>query len=146
MDQLNHSPGHDHATAPATGDTTRDPVCGMTVDPAAGKPEFQHGARTIYFCSPGCKDKFAAAPEDYLAATDPVCGMQVDRPSADHMAKHAGTRVFFCSSHCMTRFEDNPEAFADALPKPAEVAVPSGTRWICPMDPEIDEDGPGDFR
>ena len=41
----------------------RDPVCGMTVDPAAGKPRHEHGGRTFHFCSEGCRAKFAADPE-----------------------------------------------------------------------------------
>src|ERR1044071_3799742 len=43
-----------------------DPVCGMTVDPNAGKPSYAHGAHTYYFCSDGCRLKFAADPERYL--------------------------------------------------------------------------------
>ena len=44
-----------------------DPVCGMTVDPAhaAGPSEYQ--GETIYFCSAGCKEKFDASPERYIA-------------------------------------------------------------------------------
>jgi YHS domain-containing protein len=43
----------------------KDPVCGMQVDPqkAAGKSE--HQGNTYYFCSPVCKKKFDAAPEQY---------------------------------------------------------------------------------
>ena len=43
-----------------------DPVCGMTVDPNAGKPSYQHGAHTYHFCSEGCRSKFAADPSRYL--------------------------------------------------------------------------------
>src|SRR4051794_27384319 len=39
----------------------RDPVCGMRVDPGAGKPTLVDGGRTYYFCSEGCKASFAAA-------------------------------------------------------------------------------------
>lgn len=50
-----------------TTTTVKDPVCGMEIDPksAAGTSEF--GSETIYFCSPGCKEKFDAAPEEYAA-------------------------------------------------------------------------------
>lgn len=43
----------------------KDPVCGMQVEPqkAAGKSE--HQGKTYYFCSPGCKRKFDAAPEQH---------------------------------------------------------------------------------
>ncbi len=43
-----------------------DPVCGMTVDPHAGKPTYDHHGHTYYFCSEGCRIKFAADPERYL--------------------------------------------------------------------------------
>ena len=43
-----------------------DPVCGMTVDPNAGKPTYAHNGHTYYFCSEGCRTKFANDPERYL--------------------------------------------------------------------------------
>ena len=43
-----------------------DPVCGMTVDPNAGKPSYQHDGHTFHFCSEGCRSKFAADPDRYL--------------------------------------------------------------------------------
>ena len=57
---------HDHdATAK---DEQRDPVCGMTVDPARAAATLVHAGRTFYFCSTRCHAKFAAAPETYLGA------------------------------------------------------------------------------
>jgi P-type Cu+ transporter len=44
-----------------------DPVCGMTVDPTAGKPSYIHGDQTYHFCSQGCCDRFAKDPEHYLS-------------------------------------------------------------------------------
>ncbi len=44
-----------------------DPVCGMSVDPNAGKPSAEHGGKTFWFCSNGCKAKFEADPAKYLA-------------------------------------------------------------------------------
>ena len=43
-----------------------DPVCGMTVDPYAGKPTYDHHGHTYYFCSEGCRIKFAKEPDRYL--------------------------------------------------------------------------------
>ncbi|OAF00789.1 haloacid dehalogenase [Bradyrhizobium centrolobii] len=54
---------HDHGT----GEKVRDPVCGMTVDPATSKHRFQHHGETFHFCSAGCRTKFAADPAKYLA-------------------------------------------------------------------------------
>ena len=67
---------------PALELVTRDPVCGMPVDPQAGKPCFEHDGRTYHFCHDGCRDKFVMDPELYIEAVDPVCGMKVNRATA----------------------------------------------------------------
>ncbi|MGF1659674.1 MAG: heavy metal translocating P-type ATPase [Rubrimonas sp.] len=118
---------------------TRDPVCGMTVDPAAGKPTHAHGGRLFHFCNPRCQEKFAADPDAFLSATDPVSGATVDRATARHMAKHAGARHYFADGQSLSRFEADPAAFV-ADPPPA----PKGVLWTCPMDPEVVRDAPAD--
>lgn len=45
----------------------KDPVCGMTVDPHTAKYRADHRGHPYYFCSAGCRAKFAAEPERYLA-------------------------------------------------------------------------------
>ncbi|MEX2517791.1 MAG: heavy metal translocating P-type ATPase [Paracoccaceae bacterium] len=122
--------------------TTRDPVCGMTVDPAARKPTFEHGGETYRFCAGGCRDKFAADPEAYIEAKDPVCGMSVGRASAAHLAKHGGERFYFCSARCKDKFEAAPEEYLGDRPAPPP--APAGTQYTCPMHPEIVEDYPAD--
>jgi Cu+-exporting ATPase len=47
-----------------------DPVCGMKVDPHAGKPTHDYQGHTYHFCSDGCQAKFAADPERYLNKQD----------------------------------------------------------------------------
>ncbi|HET6346644.1 MAG TPA: heavy metal-binding domain-containing protein, partial [Myxococcota bacterium] len=61
-----HGSHHPHNTVPRA--PAIDPVCGMEVDPAypAGG-RHQHNGEAFVFCSPGCREKFAAAPERYLA-------------------------------------------------------------------------------
>ena len=44
-----------------------DPVCGMSVDTRAGKPQFSYQGTTYHFCCNGCRTKFEADPETYLA-------------------------------------------------------------------------------
>ena len=67
--------------------TTRvtDPVCGMTVDPATSRHRHEHDGSTFHFCSAGCRDKFAADPDHYLAPHD--------EPPADPNA------VYTCPMH-----------------------------------------------
>ena len=130
-----------HAKAPADA-VIRDPVCGMTVDPNAGKPRAEHDGRTYHFCSEGCRTKFVKEPEAYLIARDPVCGMNVDRASAKHFLKHEGQKHYFCSAGCKARFEADPENYLGDRPAPEP--MPAGTQYTCPMHPEIVRDGPGD--
>ncbi len=44
-----------------------DPVCHMDVDPARAAASTEYEGRTFYFCAPGCRERFIADPERYLA-------------------------------------------------------------------------------
>ena len=59
--QDHHQRSHQHADT-----ALKDPVCGMSVATDSAH-HCQFGGREYYFCSAGCRDKFAAAPERYLA-------------------------------------------------------------------------------
>jgi Cu+-exporting ATPase len=128
---------HQHAH-----DITRDPVCGMEVDPHAGKPTHERDGRTYHFCAARCRDRFVAAPHDYIEATDPVCGMTVNRADARHLAKHEGQRYYFCSARCREKFTAAPASYLAG--KPAPEHMPAGTVYTCPMHPQIEQIGPGD--
>jgi len=143
-----HSHGNDHCHCDhdqekAADAVIRDPVCGMTVDPQAGKPSLDHEGRTYHFCSEGCRTKFAAAPQDYLTAKDPVCGMTVDRSTAKHFLKHEGEKFYFCSAACQAKFEADPAAYRSGN-RSAAKAAPKGTLYTCPMHPDVVSDRPGD--
>jgi Cu+-exporting ATPase len=58
---------HEAGEAAPDGNTAIDPVCGMTVKLGGGKPSFKYRGVEYHFCSPGCRTKFAANPEHYLA-------------------------------------------------------------------------------
>ncbi|TLX06774.1 heavy metal translocating P-type ATPase [Rhizobium sp. MHM7A] len=133
--------GHDHEKAAEA--MIRDPVCGMTVDPQAGKPSVEHMGRIYHFCSESCRTKFAAQPQDYLTAKDPVCGMVVDRSTAKYFLKFEGEKFYFCSTACQTKFEADPSAYRDGA-RPAPKPAPQGTLYTCPMHPEVVSDRPGD--
>ncbi|MDK4735282.1 heavy metal translocating P-type ATPase [Rhizobium sp. CNPSo 3490] len=134
--------GHDHQEK-ATEVVIRDPVCGMTVDPQAGKPSFDQMGRVYHFCSESCRTKFAVQPQDYLTAKDPVCGMTVDRSTAKYFVKFEGEKFYFCSAACQTKFEADPSAYRDGA-RPAAKPAPKGTLYTCPMHPEVVSDRPGD--
>ncbi|PWB60292.1 MAG: haloacid dehalogenase, partial [Bradyrhizobiaceae bacterium] len=63
------APHHAHAAhlPDAAAGTAIDPVCGMTVDPHTTPHRHAHQGHTYYFCSAGCRTKFAADPAKYLA-------------------------------------------------------------------------------
>ncbi|RUU19028.1 YHS domain-containing protein, partial [Mesorhizobium sp. M7A.T.Ca.TU.009.01.3.2] len=147
---MTHS-DHDHhahggccstkGAVPTTKSVVRDPVCGMTVDPVAGKATTEHNGHPYHFCSQGCRAKFVAEPEKFLTATDPVCGMSVDRATARHFARHEGQGFYFCSAACQGKFEAEPQKYLGDRPAPQP--MPKGTQYTCPMHPEIIRDKPG---
>jgi Cu+-exporting ATPase len=61
-----HAHGHRHLGASAPGPAV-DPVCGMSVDPATTPHHADHAGRTFHFCSAGCRGRFLAGPERFLA-------------------------------------------------------------------------------
>lgn len=46
----------------------KDPVCGMSVDPAKAAGTSSHGGKTFHFCSTGCKKRFDADPHKFAGA------------------------------------------------------------------------------
>src|SRR6185312_13203345 len=107
---------HDHAHLPADAVLALDPVCGMTVDPATAKWTAEHAGERYFFCSQGCRDKFVAAPDAYLAGDRfgvPASGGGHDHHHHHHHAALTG-------------------------------GTPTSGKWTCPMHPEIVSDGPGD--
>lgn len=73
--------------------------------------------------------------------TDPVCGMKI-KPGALHAA-YAGTTYYFCNPKCLAKFTAAPERFAAPVAKPKMETAAAGSKWTCPMHPEIIRDGPG---
>jgi P-type Cu+ transporter len=60
-----HEHDHDHGSV-GQATAVKDPVCGMSVDPAAAKHRAEHQGNSYFFCSAGCHDKFVAEPRRYL--------------------------------------------------------------------------------
>jgi len=145
---------------PDHGSTDIDPVCGMTVKPASPH-HFAYDGTEYRFCGAGCREKFAADPQRYLGRAsaqtveltadlapaepvkDPVCGMTV-MPTTVHRTMYEGREYLFCSAGCLKHFTEDPQRYLQVASVPARpVSSPSGTAWICPMDPEVRSDKPG---
>src|SRR5690606_15888045 len=52
-----------------------------------------------------------------------------------------GEKHYFCSAGCKEKFEADPAKFLGDRPAPAP--APAGTKYTCPMHPEIVRDAPG---
>ncbi|GAB2510095.1 heavy metal translocating P-type ATPase [Pseudoxanthomonas sangjuensis] len=90
-----------HKHAAANAGQARDPVCGMTVDPAKTQHHAEHAGQAYHFCSAGCRTKFLADPAKYLAPA----------PAAPNEPAPAGTLpqngMFTCPMHPEIR-QDHP--------------------------------------
>ncbi len=142
----------------AGGDSRlKDPVCGMSVDPATAKHRHTHDGHDYYFCAARCREKFVAEPAKYLtpqpaslprdhkadhAVKDPVCGMSVDPTTAKHQHTHDGKAYYFCAARCREKFIAAPDTYLRPQQLPAKPGQ-SGAIHTCPMHPEIHQEGPG---
>jgi len=60
-----------HAHRPEEGaKLAKDPVCGMSVDPATTKEKVDYSGSTYYFCSAGCRSTFEKDPARYAAQVE----------------------------------------------------------------------------
>ncbi|HEX2833701.1 MAG TPA: heavy metal translocating P-type ATPase [Thermoanaerobaculia bacterium] len=74
---------------------------------------------------------------------DPVCGMKVDPAHAAGKSVHEGKTYFFCALSCKQKFDANPRAFLDPKAAAPSAPMPEGTIFVCPMHPEVRQEGPG---
>jgi P-type Cu+ transporter len=110
MEHKHHLPT---ASAIAEKPLVKDPVCGMSVDPAPAKHRTEHEGGIYYFCSARCREKFVGDPARYVPAP-----------------AHAG--------HDHAAHGDSHAALTARTP-----AKPAGAIYTCPMHPEIRQDHPG---
>ena len=76
--------------------------------------------------------------------TDPVCGMTVSSDS-EISYRYKDVDYYFCCDGCRQKFSSDPAGYlsGEVRQKAATAEVAPGTKYICPMDPEIEEDRPG---
>ncbi len=87
----------------------KDPVCGMTVTPQSPHM-LQHEGKPIYFCSAGCKGKFAANPAKYPFATfGAAAPASAPAPTPAMFEPVAAGTFYTCPMHPEVR-QDKPGA------------------------------------
>jgi len=78
--------GSKKTALPADGQA-KDPVCGMSVTIEGAQHRFDHQGQTYFFCCNGCRTKFAADPQKYLA------------PKAEAAKPVAKDAIYTCPMH-----------------------------------------------
>ncbi len=111
----------------------KDPVCGMTVNPAAARFKKSYKEKEYLFCSAGCLAKFEAAPETILSAPPkPMGSGLVSLGALSTPAKSAPTKP-----HAQIVASTN-------APEMAKTGTANDPRaYVCPMCPEVRKIGPG---
>ncbi|MGZ5122570.1 MAG: heavy metal translocating P-type ATPase [Burkholderiales bacterium] len=125
-----HVPGH-HAGSNATHESaveTKDPVCGMNVDPASSAGSAEYNGVTYHFCSSHCLTQFKADPKKYALA---IQSTATSLPHGDHAA------------HARPKPHVEPGKSTRSHPIAPATAKPGQTLYTCPMHPEIVRDAPG---
>ena len=81
----------------------RDPICGMTVDPARAAATVTHEGKTYFFCRPECAGAFRADPNRYLGSTEaPVPPLHPERGgevSSRRPPSNADAETYTCPMH-----------------------------------------------
>lgn len=122
----------------------KDPVCGMTVDPARAKGQHEHQGTTYYFCAPACRARFIADPARYLAPDYRPAGMgggglvSLGKPRMRAMGTPTMAPMAPTIRVAAPAAPTGPAAPAPTVPRPA-----AGPRYVCPMDPEVSSPVPG---
>ncbi|HXV09924.1 MAG TPA: heavy metal-binding domain-containing protein, partial [Burkholderiales bacterium] len=135
MKHEHHEPAHccgGHQRA-APAEKAKDPVCGMTVDPASAKHFFEHRGVKYSFCCAGCRAKFEADPEKYLSK----------KPAAPAQTAAKGAE-FTCPMHpeiVQMGPGDCPKCGMALVPMVP--TLPAATEYTCPMHPVVRSPKPG---
>jgi Cu+-exporting ATPase len=130
--------------------TARDPVCGMSVDPAKAPARATHAGQDYFFCCARCSEKFRADPEKYLNAKSPE-PMHAG-PSSPQLIQLGATQpvsqsmvatIAPASEHKPAPHTSSGSEHAGLLSLSDAKPAPRSTTYICPMDSEVSQDHPG---
>ena len=124
----------------ATSVETRDPVCGMTVDPEKATHRLEHAGTTYLFCCAGCRTAFEHDPQQFLEA--PPAGPP-DRGTPPGPAV-AGATAYVCPMCPEVREREPVPCPSCGMALEPELPTALTTvEYTCPMHPEVVQSEPG---
>jgi len=127
---------------------SRDPVCGMQVDPRKARHTVEHGGTTYLFCCGGCRAAFQNDPESFLAPA----GESQPGPPDDHFEQSqrpnikrpstTGNTAYVCPMCPEVRESELVPCptCGMALEPEVPVAALSTVEYTCPMHPDVVHD------
>ena len=139
--EVEHGPDLRNNDAPSAAASVKDPVCGMTVNPATVKWSLRRDGEMYYFCSNGCMGKFDADPARYLEAHT----AQVAPLPEMHQPPTSSGTVYTCPMHPeVRRSAPGPCPICGMALEPlVDASMAAHAEYVCPMDPEVIQDHPG---
>ena len=113
---------------------TRDPVCGMTVNPDKARFTHDYEGTTYLFCCGGCQAAFRTDPEAVLRARDETAGSG---------AAHQGHAPESHDTPCHDHASHGSAAVAGGhTGQMAGASGASAAAYVCPMCPDVRETEP----
>ncbi|MFI5071326.1 MAG: heavy metal translocating P-type ATPase [Terriglobales bacterium] len=113
-------------------DATKDPVCGMTVNPITAKYAWTHQGKMYFFCASSCMEKFKSDPERYLKLPDKAAAVSSLVSIAASSAKSGS------SGNDSSRNESSRN---DGKGRPSPQS--HSHDYVCPMCPDVRAEKPG---
>jgi Cu+-exporting ATPase len=128
---------HTHETAGLLAET-KDPVCGMTVNPSTAKYVWSYEGANYFFCAASCMEKFKAEPGRYLKSpgkqTSPgsLVSIGTASPKRESLGDDGrGRPSLQIQTQTQTQGTPNPHAHAEKV------------SYVCPMCPDVRANKPG---
>jgi Cu+-exporting ATPase len=120
----------------------RDPVCGMSVNPATAKHVHSHDGQNYYFCCAPCVEKFKADPAKYLNRTPSPDSSGLILPGTI-LAGTIMPGLVALDAAAPQAAADEDHAAPIRAPQPQSQPAAASPAYVCPMCPEVREAKPG---
>ena len=119
----------------------KDPVCGMTVDPAAARGgSYEYQDVEYFFCNPKCNERFRAEPEKYLSPDYQPGGMILGLSPVIPLASLGSADPANSALQSPTSVQASKTS--SMMSSPASPTAASSA-YVCPMCPEVRAAKPG---